>query len=160
MADLIFYLLVLLGLILSFLIVVAGSAKLASGYLMVIKAELVLKIVYFSIKLLLAPIHKSEMLVKILSFKYGFDGFYAGAFLGYLLALLLFSEKAREFNRVLFRQEIVLYSLIIGCIGTTYLYSGLGAILFFAKSLAFFKSCGYSKAFMVFIITIELLCGI
>jgi uncharacterized membrane protein YphA (DoxX/SURF4 family) len=160
MADLTFYLFVLLGFILSFFIVIAGSARLASGYLKVIEAELILKIVYFSTKLLLVPIHKSGMLIKILSFKYAFDGFYAGAFLGYLLAVLVFSGKARGFNRILFNQEKFLYQLIIICVGVTYICSGLGAILGFDRSLAFFKSCGYSEDFMVFIIAIELLCGI
>jgi len=160
MTDPKLYVLILLGFILSFSIIFTGSVKLTSTYFMMIKAVLVLRTAYYGAKLLLIPIHKSEILVRVLSFKYEFDGFYAGAFLGYLLAGLFFSGKMRTFNRIVFNQEHAFYKLLIVSIGITYLYSGLGAIFFFDKSLAFFKSCGYNAPFMIFIITIELLCGV
>jgi uncharacterized membrane protein YphA (DoxX/SURF4 family) len=150
----------LLGFILSFSIIFTGSVKLASTYFMMIKAVLVLRTAYYGAKLLLIPIHKGDILVKLLSFKYELDGFYAGAFFGYLSAGLLFSGKVRTFNRILFNRDHVLYKLLIVSIGITYLYSGLSAIFFFDKSLAFFKSCGYNAPFLIFIITIELLGGI
>jgi len=108
----------------------------------------------------LIPIAKSATVTKILSYKYGLDVFCAGLFLGILVSFAISTAVAEKYTASTIKSSRSLISLMIATLSITFIRSACTAIKGFSNSLLFFESCGYSKNFLIFIITIEMLCGV
>ena len=127
-----------------------------------LKGALLLKIGFFVVLILVLPFHKNGWSTALLHLKirYVVDLAYAGGFAAYCLSRLLFPARIRHFKMILFDQTGVFYRLLRLSASSTFLFSAVAAIFFFDQSLAFFTSCGYNRDFMIFIIGLEMICGV
>jgi uncharacterized membrane protein YphA (DoxX/SURF4 family) len=125
-------------------------------------AALMIRVVFFVLLIAALPFHKegwSSTLLHV-KFRYAVDFIYAGGFIGYLACALLFPARLKVVKALLFDRFPAFFTLVRLSAGCTFLFSSIAAIFFFDQSLAFFIRCGYSEAFMIFIIGLEMMGGL
>jgi hypothetical protein len=125
-------------------------------------AALLIKIAFFVLLIAALPFHKADWSSTLLHvrIRYVVDFMYAGGFIGYQTCTLLFPARIRGLKVLLSDQSAAFYGLVRFSASCTFLFSSFAAIVFFDQSLAFFKSCGYSEVFMLFIIGLEMIGGV
>lgn len=137
-----------------------GSTVFKKRFIQCLKASLILKIAFFILLIAALPFHSGEWSKALLKLKVRYipDLVYAGCFMAYLAGLAAFPARLNDVKNLL---GVPAFSrLVRWSASATFLFSAIAAIYFFDQSLAFFASCGYNKDFMIFIICIELLCGL
>jgi uncharacterized membrane protein YphA (DoxX/SURF4 family) len=155
MTDLQGYATIMATFILSLTFLLSGKQVLSRALLQVFIWVLLIKTGYYTLKILLTPVDKGPMLKAALNFKYLPDVAYMGLFLGCLVAFMISRPRIRTFTEMLSSNFRTVEKLIMAAICTTYLLSALSAITNFKGWVMFFDSCGYSRAFLVLIITVE-----
>jgi uncharacterized membrane protein YphA (DoxX/SURF4 family) len=125
-------------------------------------AVLWIRVALFCLLIVAMPFHKEAWASGLLhlKIKYAGDLIYAGGFIGYQACTILFPTRSEVLRSLLFDRSNAFYTAIRFFAGTVFLRSSLGAIFFFDQSLAFFHTCGYGEAFMIFIIGLEMIGGV
>jgi hypothetical protein len=161
MTDFLFYILFSVGLLSGIILTARAGRTLAGwecsgiiGFLTIRFAYCFLKLSYL-VLLAIHCMYKTEIALKIFSYKYGFDAVFAGVFSAYIIFYLSRAKARNNLDKMLIRNIRPLFQILKYSIAITYLGSSLGLFLNYQKALDFFRSCGYQEWFMLFIIGVE-----
>ena len=161
MTDLVAYLIILLGFITSFALILYANPKTSGWLIQFLKILFLLQIVFYCIRILCLPFHLIPLLAEVLYSAYIISySFYAGAFISYGIANLLFVKRLQVAKNLLLQQTPVLYKILTVSASALFIYSSTASIFYYSKSLHFFIISGYSAPFFIFIIAIEFIGGI
>ena len=161
MTDLQAYLIALAGFIIAIIIMLIANDKVCSWLIRFVMALLVLQTVFYGIRLLSLPFPRNITLAQILHSGYIISySFYAGGFMGYFITAIFFKQKLKTFDTQLFQNRPLLYKLLRFSVASVFLWSSIASLYQYNKALHFFTISGYSSAFFIFIIIVELFGGI
>lgn len=161
MTDLQAYLIAFTGFIIAITIILIASGKVCRWLIRFMMTLLVLQTVFYGVRILSLPFPKNITLAQILHSGYIISySFYAGCFTGYFVTTVFFKGKVNVFKALLLQNMPVLYKLLRYSVASVFLWSSIASIYQYNKALHFFTISGYSSAFFIFIIIVELLGGI
>jgi len=125
-------------------------------------AVLWIRVAFFCLLIVAMPFHSEAWSSTILHLrtKYAVELVYAGGFIAYQVCTVLFPTRLEVLRGLLFDRSDAFYTAVRYFAGTLFLRSSFAAIFFFDQSLAFFHTCGYGEAFMIFIIGLEMIGGV